>query len=53
MRPAGDAELLIAARAALLDALTARRDALVLIGTQAIYLHPVVAGPAQSGRAGP
>jgi hypothetical protein len=42
MSPAGDAELLIAARAALLDALealTEQRDALVLIGAQAIYLH--------------
>jgi nucleotidyltransferase-like protein len=38
----GDADLLIAARAALLDALQAlvdQRDALVLIGAQAIYLH--------------
>jgi hypothetical protein len=42
MSPAGDAELLIAARSALLDALDAlvdQRDALVLIGAQAIYLH--------------
>jgi hypothetical protein len=42
MSPAGDAELLIAARAALLDALDAlaeQRDALVLIGAQAVYLH--------------
>ena len=42
MSPAGDAELLVAARAALLDALdalTAQRDALMLIGAQAIYLH--------------
>lgn len=38
----GDAELLVAARSALLDALealAAHRDALVLIGAQAIYLH--------------
>lgn len=42
MNPAGDAELLAAARSALLDALQAlavHRDALVLIGAQAIYLH--------------
>ena len=42
MSPAGDADLLIAARSALLDALEAlidQRDALVLIGAQAIYLH--------------
>lgn len=42
MSATGDAELLIAARAALLDALDAlveQRDALVLIGAQAIYLH--------------
>lgn len=42
MSATGDAELLIAARAALLDALdalVAQRDALVLIGAQAIYLH--------------
>jgi hypothetical protein len=42
MSPAGDAELLVAARAALLDALDAlaeQRNALVLIGAQAIYLH--------------
>jgi hypothetical protein len=42
MSPAGDADLLVAARSALLDALTAlaaHREALVLIGAQAIYLH--------------
>jgi hypothetical protein len=42
MSHAGDAELLVAARAALLvalDALADQRDALVLIGAQAIYLH--------------
>jgi hypothetical protein len=42
MSPAGDADLLIAARGALLDALEAlvdQLDALVLIGAQAIYLH--------------
>jgi hypothetical protein len=42
MSPAGDADLLIAARRTLLDALEAlvdQRDALVLIGAQAIYLH--------------
>jgi hypothetical protein len=38
----GDADILVAARSALLDALEAlhdQRDALVLIGAQAIYLH--------------
>jgi hypothetical protein len=38
----GDADVIVAARAALLDALEAladQRDALVLIGAQAIYLH--------------
>ena len=42
MSATGDAELLVAARAALLDALAAleaQRDALILIGAQAIYLH--------------
>ena len=42
MSPAGDAEPLVAARSALLDALqalAAQRDALVLVGAQAIYLH--------------
>lgn len=42
MSRAGDAELLVAARSALLDALEAlsvHRHALVLIGAQAIYLH--------------
>lgn len=42
MSAPGDAELLIAARAALLDALDAlagHLDALVLIGAQAVYLH--------------
>lgn len=42
MSPAGDADLLVAARSALLDALAAlaeQRGALVLIGAQAIYLH--------------
>lgn len=42
MSAPGDAELFIAARAALLDALDAlagHLDALVLIGAQAIYLH--------------
>ncbi|MGH2904605.1 MAG: hypothetical protein ACRDK7_13635 [Solirubrobacteraceae bacterium] len=42
MNPPGDAELLITARAALLDALEAlaeQREALVLIGAQAIYLQ--------------
>jgi hypothetical protein len=42
MSQAGDPDLLIAARSALLDALdalTAHREALVLIGAQAIYLH--------------
>lgn len=42
MSRAGDADLLVAARSALLDALDAladQRDALVVIGAQAIYLH--------------
>ncbi len=42
MSAPGDVDLLVAARAALLDALDAlvgQRDALVLIGAQAIYLH--------------
>lgn len=42
MSPTGDADLLVAARSALLDALEAlveQRDALILIGAQAIYLH--------------
>jgi Nucleotidyltransferase len=42
MNPTGDVELLVAARSALLDALDAlveQRDALILIGAQAIYLH--------------
>jgi hypothetical protein len=39
MSPRGDADLLVAARRALLDALAAHREALVVIGAQAIYLH--------------
>ncbi len=42
MSATGDADLLVAARSALLDALEAldpHRDALILIGAQAIYLH--------------
>src|SRR5215210_2872737 len=42
MSPAGDTDLLVEARTALLDALDAlaeQREALVLIGAQAIYLH--------------
>jgi hypothetical protein len=42
MNLSGDAELLIAARTALLDVLEAlaeQREALILIGAQAIYLH--------------
>jgi hypothetical protein len=42
MSPAGGTDVLVAARSALLDALTAlaaHREALVLIGAQAIYLH--------------
>lgn len=42
MNQIGDAKLLVAARRALLDALQAlepHRDALVLVGAQAIYLH--------------
>lgn len=42
MNPPGDADLLVAARSALLDALEALvdlRDAVVVIGAQAVYLH--------------
>ncbi|MGH3779397.1 MAG: GSU2403 family nucleotidyltransferase fold protein [Pseudonocardiaceae bacterium] len=42
MSPTGDADLLVAARGALLDALAAlhaHRDAVIVIGAQAIYLH--------------
>src|SRR5680860_139753 len=42
MSPPGDDELMVAARAALLDALDALdalRDAVVLVGAQAIYLY--------------
>ena len=42
MSPTGDADLLVAARSALLDAfeaLHAHRDAVIVIGAQAIYLH--------------
>ncbi len=42
MNVAGDADLLVAARGALLDALAALRahlDAVIVIGAQAIYLH--------------
>jgi hypothetical protein len=42
MSRAGDSDLLVGARAALLDALDAlaqHRDAVVVIGAQAIYLH--------------
>jgi hypothetical protein len=53
MSQPGDADILVAARSALLDALEAlhdQRDALVLIGAQAIYLHtgaaPVALGEA-------
>jgi hypothetical protein len=53
MSQPGDADVLVAARSALLDALEAlhdQRDALVLIGAQAIYLHtgaaPVALGEA-------
>jgi hypothetical protein len=53
MNRPGDAETLVAARSALLDALEAladQRDALVLVGAQAIYLHtgaaPVALGEA-------
>ncbi len=53
MNQPGDAETLVAARSALLDALEAladQREALVLIGAQAIYLHtgaaPVALGEA-------
>jgi hypothetical protein len=49
MSPAGDTDLLVAARSALLDALealAAHRSALVLIGAQAIYLHTAAAAVA-------
>jgi hypothetical protein len=53
MNPPGDVDVLVAARSALLDALDAladQREALVLIGAQAIYLHtgavPVALGEA-------
>ncbi len=42
MSPTGDGDLLVAARGALLDALAAlhaHRDAVIVIGAQAIYLH--------------
>lgn len=42
MSPTGDADLLVSARSALLDvleALHAHRDAVIVIGAQAIYLH--------------
>jgi hypothetical protein len=39
MSPTGDAELRVRARCVLLAALDAQRDALVLVGAQAIYLH--------------
>ncbi len=42
MSPTGEPNLVVAARSALLDAmqaLDAHRDALILIGAQAIYLH--------------
>lgn len=42
MNPTGDADLLVAARGALLDALDAlsvHTDAVIVIGAQAIYLH--------------
>lgn len=42
MSPPGDADILVAGRSALLDALDAlrdQRDALVLVGAQAIYLQ--------------
>ncbi len=42
MNTSGDVDLLISARGALLDALealSAQRDAVIVIGAQAIYLH--------------
>ena len=42
MNPRGSADLLVQARSALLDALEAlaeHRDAVIVIGAQAIYLH--------------
>ena len=42
MKPTGNAELLVAARRALLDAsdaLAAHRQSVIVIGAQAIYLH--------------
>ena len=39
MSATGDDDLLVRARSALLDALTAHREAVVVIGAQALYLH--------------
>jgi hypothetical protein len=42
MRPTGDADLLVAARRSLLDALealAAHRNSVIVIGAQAIYMH--------------
>ena len=47
MSPTGDGDLLVAARGALLDALAAlhaHRDAVIVIGAQAIYLHTGAGG---------
>lgn len=39
MKPTGNAELLVTARRALLDALAAHRQSVIVIGAQAIYRH--------------
>lgn len=55
MNNSGDADLLVRARAALLDALDAladHRDAVVVIGAQAIYLHTGGAAVARGGHQG-
>lgn len=52
MKTSGDVDLLIPARGALLDALealSAQRDAVIVIGAQAIYMH-TGAAPSRSQR---
>lgn len=53
MNTSGDADLLISARSALLDALealSAQRDAVIVIGAQAIYMHTGTAGARRAPR---